>query len=146
MELRIQQILSKPFKVPMPNYKGPIHGRCLGKRSRGVRCALHDPNTEGALVLYTPSELTAHEKLSIDKSKLEVHVVVDTLLSKVLRPHQREGVKFLWDCVTGQQIDKQLWLHHGRQDATPLIDKVVVVTPSSLVRQMVHVLHIHFWR
>ena len=48
-------------------FLGPIHGRCLGKRSRGVRCALHDPNTEGALVLYTPSELTAHEKLSIDK-------------------------------------------------------------------------------
>ncbi|XP_065905306.1 DNA repair and recombination protein RAD54-like isoform X3 [Dysidea avara] len=100
MELRIQQILSKPFKVPMPNYKGPIHGRCLGKRSRGVRCALHDPNTEGALVLYTPSELTAHEKLSIDKSKLEVHVVVDTLLSKVLRPHQREGLGKTLQCIT----------------------------------------------
>jgi len=46
---------------------GPIHGRCLGMRSRGTRCALHDPNADGALVLYTPSELTAHEKLSIDK-------------------------------------------------------------------------------
>ncbi|XP_065905293.1 DNA repair and recombination protein RAD54-like [Dysidea avara] len=154
-ELRIQQILSKPFKVPMLNYKGPIHGRCLGMRSRGVRCALHDPNTEGALVLYTPSELTAHEKLSVDKSKVEVHVVVDPLLSKVLRPHQREGVKFLWDCVTGQQIDDNfgcimademglgktlqcitlIWtMLRQSPNATPLIDKVVVVTPSSLVR------------
>ena len=32
-----------------------------------MRCALHDPHTEGALVLYTPSELTAHEKLTVDK-------------------------------------------------------------------------------
>jgi len=34
----------------------------------------------------------------------EVHVVVDPVLSKVLRPHQREGVKFLWECVTGVRI------------------------------------------
>ena len=42
-------------------------GRCLGMRSRGARCALHDPNAEGALVLYAPIELTAHEKLTVDK-------------------------------------------------------------------------------
>lgn len=156
-ELRIQQILSRPFKVPMPNYKGLATGlgRCLGMRSRGMKCALHDPLADGALVLYTPSELTAHEKLTVDKNKQEVHVVVDPLLSKVLRPHQREGVKFLWDCVTGQQIDDNygcimademglgktlqcitlIWtLLRQSPDATPLIDKVVVVTPSSLVR------------
>ena len=42
-------------------------GRCLGMKSRGMRCPLHDPNVEGALVLFTPSELTAHEKLTVDK-------------------------------------------------------------------------------
>ena len=26
------------------------------------------------------------------------------MLTKVLRPHQREGVKFMFDCVTGVQI------------------------------------------
>ena len=31
-------------------------------------------------------------------------VVVDPVLSKVLRPHQREGVKFMWDCVVGDRI------------------------------------------
>ena len=35
---------------------------------------------------------------------LSVHVVVDPLLCKVLRPHQREGVKFMYDCVTGITI------------------------------------------
>ena len=34
----------------------------------------------------------------------EVHVVVDPVLSNVLRPHQREGVKFLWECVSGIRI------------------------------------------
>jgi len=29
---------------------------------------------------------------------------VDPALTKVLRPHQREGVKFMFDCVTGVQI------------------------------------------
>ncbi len=37
-------------------------------------------------------------------SCLPVVVVVDPILSRVLRPHQREGVKFMWDCVTGTTI------------------------------------------
>ena len=31
----------------------------------------------------------------------DIDVVVDPLLSKHLRPHQREGVKFMYDCVMG---------------------------------------------
>jgi len=42
--------------------------------------------------------------LSIDATKVPVPVVVDPLLCKVLRPHQREGVKFMYDCVTGVTI------------------------------------------
>lgn len=30
--------------------------------------------------------------------------MVDPLLGNVLRPHQREGVKFMYDCVTGARI------------------------------------------
>jgi DNA repair and recombination protein RAD54B len=29
-------------------------------------------------------------------------VVVDPILTKYLRPHQREGVQFLYNCITGQ--------------------------------------------
>lgn len=35
-----------------------------------------------------------------------VPVVVDPLLCNVLRPHQREGVKFMYECVTGKRIDE----------------------------------------
>ncbi|AMD22390.1 HGR051Cp [Eremothecium sinecaudum] len=31
----------------------------------------------------------------------EVEVIVDPLLSKALRPHQRSGVKFMYDCIRG---------------------------------------------
>lgn len=89
-EAFIRSILSKPFKVPIPNYQGPLGSRALGLKRAGVRRALHDPLEEGALVLYEPPPLSVHDQLKLDKEKLPVHVVVDPILSKVLRPHQRE--------------------------------------------------------
>ncbi|XP_014674422.1 PREDICTED: DNA repair and recombination protein RAD54-like, partial [Priapulus caudatus] len=152
----IKKLLSKPFKIPIPNYKGSSFGsRALGIRRQGARCALHDPCEENALVLYSPPELSANEQLKVDMEKQPVHVVVDPLLCKVLRPHQREGVKFMYDCVTGSQIPDSygcimademglgktlqcitlLWtlLRQG-PDAKPTIDKAVIVSPSSLVK------------
>ncbi|XP_076440944.1 DNA repair and recombination protein RAD54-like isoform X2 [Babylonia areolata] len=93
--------------------------------------------------------------MKTDQSKLLVHVVVDPMLSKVLRPHQREGVKFMYDCVTGQQIDDNfgcimademglgktlqcvtlLWtLLKQSPDCCPMISKAIIVAPSSLVK------------
>ena len=43
--------------------------------------------------------------MTTNKDNVPVHVVVDPLLCKVLRPHQREGVKFMYDCVTGVKIE-----------------------------------------
>ncbi|XP_063483701.1 DNA repair and recombination protein RAD54-like isoform X7 [Symphalangus syndactylus] len=110
-EAFIRSILSKPFKVPIPNYQGPLGSRALGLKRAGVRRALHDPLEKDALVLYEPPPLSAHDQLKLDKEKLPVHVVVDPILSKVLRPHQRES-----------------------PECKPEIDKAVVVSPSSLVK------------
>ncbi|XP_054724428.1 DNA repair and recombination protein RAD54-like [Uloborus diversus] len=151
----IKQILSKPFKVPIPNYSGSYKHRSLGFRRSGVKAALHDPDEEGALILYEPSTVPLHEKLNVSATKVDVHVVVDPLLCKILRPHQREGVKFMWDCITGKQIENSygcimademglgktlqcitlLWtgLKQG-PTAKPIIDKVIIVAPSSLVK------------
>jgi len=41
------------------------------------------------------SRLTYDRKLDI------VPVVIDPILSRKLRPHQTEGVKFLYECVMG---------------------------------------------
>ncbi|XP_057371515.1 DNA repair and recombination protein RAD54-like [Daphnia carinata] len=155
-EQLIKKILSKPFKIPIPNYSGPTLGKALGLRRAGIRQALHDPEEPGALILYTPPELSAHEKLKTSISdKHPVHVVVDPVLTKVLRPHQREGVKFMYDCVTGLCIENNygcimademglgktlqcitlLWtlLKQG-PDCKPLITKGIIVSPSSLVK------------
>ncbi|XP_025782479.1 DNA repair and recombination protein RAD54-like [Puma concolor] len=154
-EAFIRSILSKPFKIPIPNYQGPLGSRALGLKRAGVRRALHDPLEEGALVLYEPPPLSAHDQLKLDKEKLPVHVVVDPILSKVLRPHQREGVKFLWECVTSRRIPGShgcimademglgktlqcitlMWtLLRQSPECKPEIDKAVVVSPSSLVK------------
>ncbi|XP_013783608.1 DNA repair and recombination protein RAD54-like [Limulus polyphemus] len=152
----IRKILSKPFKIPIPNYKGgSLIGRSLGVKRSGSRRALHDPDEEGALILYTPPTLSVHDQLKVNIEQLPVHVVVDPLLSKVLRPHQREGVKFMWDCVTGKQIPDSygcimademglgktlqcitlVWtLLRQSPDAKPTIEKAIIVAPSSLVK------------
>ncbi|KFM59190.1 DNA repair and recombination protein RAD54-like protein, partial [Stegodyphus mimosarum] len=151
----IKQILCKPFKVPIPNYNGSCQRRPLGIRRCGVKRALHDPEEEGALVLYEPKQISMHEQLNVFTAKIDVHVVVDPVLSKILRPHQREGVKFMWDCVTGKQIENSygcimademglgktlqcitlLWtcLKQG-PEAKGIIEKAIIVAPSSLVK------------
>ncbi|XP_071450348.1 DNA repair and recombination protein RAD54-like [Hetaerina americana] len=151
----IRKILSKPFKVPIPNYNGSLGSRALGVRRSGGRRPLHDPFEPDALVLYEPPELSAHEKLKVDLDKQLVHVVVDPILSKILRPHQREGVKFMYDCVTGkcvkdgfgcimademglgktlQCVTLSWTLLRQGPETKPTVDRVVIVAPSSLVK------------
>lgn len=61
----IKKILSRPFKIPIPNYSGPVFSKALGVRRQGCKRALHDPEKEGALILYHPKEIGAHEQLKI---------------------------------------------------------------------------------
>ena len=77
--------------------------RSLGVKLSGPRRPLHDPTSPNALILFEPPPITKHD--SLKNPDYKVHVVVDPVLTNVLRPHQREGVKFMWDCVTGVQIE-----------------------------------------
>jgi len=75
--------------------------RGLGIRRSAVRGPLHDPNEDGAVVLYRPPPLSAADAANPDiRNKHPVAVVVDPLLGRKLRPHQVEGVQFLYRCMS----------------------------------------------
>ena len=52
-------------KKSIKGYVNSGYGRSLGVRRSGGRQPLHDPEGEGALVLYYPPEIPEHEKLSV---------------------------------------------------------------------------------
>ncbi|KAF3435394.1 hypothetical protein FNV43_RR22483 [Rhamnella rubrinervis] len=84
-----------------------------------------------------------------------VQIVVDPLLVRFLRPHQREGVQFMFECVSGlcsaanifgciladdmglgktlQSITLLYTLLRQGFDGKPMVKKAIIVTPTSLV-------------
>ena len=100
--------LKKAFKIPtFLNGKPALAGGMKSGINLGMRRSslipkgpLHNPDDEDAIVLYHPKvTLTQaqHFQMSLlkkdkDQPVPEVHVVIDPILAKVLRPHQIEGV------------------------------------------------------
>lgn len=64
------------------------------RKSNIIVSSRHDPKAEGAVVMTRPK---------IPTNKEIVDVVIDPLLSQHLRPHQKEGVKFLYECIMGMR-------------------------------------------
>ncbi len=56
-------------------------------------------------------------------------VVVDPILCKVLRPHQREGVKFMYDCVTGVTIPDSFGAIMADEVTSTLSNEVIFKSP-----------------
>lgn len=108
--------------------------------------------------LYNPHK-SLKQLLGEDKEKAKVDkvpVVIDPKLSKVLRPHQVEGVKFLYRCTTGVVVENQygcimademglgktlqcialMWtlLKQSPHPGKPTIEKCIIACPSSLVK------------
>ena len=87
---------------------GPVLSRATG----GPQRAMFSPYAPDALVLQWPKGLP-HDAAAASAAGLEdgvvaaadgsrrAAVVVDPHLACVLRPHQREGVRFLWECCMG---------------------------------------------
>ncbi|KAK7054769.1 DNA-dependent ATPase protein rad54 [Paramarasmius palmivorus] len=107
--------------------------------------------------MYNPHK-SLKTMLGEDKVKKEkvakIPVVIDPRLTKVLRPHQVDGVKFLYKCTTGMLVDNQygcimademglgktlqcialMWtlIKQSPHPGKPTIEKCIIACPSSL--------------
>lgn len=175
-----------PTMMSKPDQNGksvPIVHSAFGERKTlGIRRrtghmmrALYDHTAEGAIVLWDPDNQPIPEEIKIttdqpkkkSKSLAEIlglkkeerklgHVVVDPTLAKVLRPHQVEGVKFLYNCTTGKvypdaygcimademglgktlQCIALVWtlLQQSEEIGKSTCQKAIITCPSSLVK------------
>ncbi|KAL4895630.1 SNF2 family N-terminal domain-containing protein [Aspergillus ambiguus] len=108
----------------------------------------HDPTQPDSLVMARPS--------AAPKGRQIVDVVVDPILARHLRPHQREGVKFLYECVMGMrgfngegailaddmglgktlQTIALLWTllkQNPVYESPPVVKKALIVCPVTLI-------------
>ncbi|KAM9310004.1 DNA repair and recombination protein RAD54B [Pholidichthys leucotaenia] len=114
----------------------------------------HDPLAHGALVMPRPS--SSHQWYNNRSGLPVVDVVVDPHLTTHLRPHQNDGLLFLYECVMGMRaagcygailademgLGKTLqsvalsWtlLKQGPYGGRPVAKRILVVTPGSLVQ------------
>ena len=77
-------------------WKNPLSASTVMAKEDGKEpTPRHDPNAPGAIVMRRPK--------NVPKGKEIVDVVVDPLLTQHLREHQREGVKFMYECVMGMR-------------------------------------------
>ncbi|OQE06213.1 hypothetical protein PENVUL_c019G07548 [Penicillium vulpinum] len=129
-------------------YKAPLLVNTVTPKVVGKVVPRHDPKAVGALVMPRPK--------SVPKGKQIVDVVVDPILTKNLRPHQREGVQFLYECVMGMrpfngegailaddmglgktlQTIALLWTLLKQNpifEAPPVIKKALIVCPVTLI-------------
>lgn len=142
----VQRPRQKPFK--------PLVSRTSGKPNLPGKPLhpAHDPNAPDAIILLQTLN---------QGSKQSVPIVLDPYISKRMRPHQREGIRFLFDCTSGNflrngeagqgailademglgkslQAIALIWtvLKQGPFGA-PLAKKAIIVCPASLVRNWV---------
>jgi DNA repair and recombination protein RAD54B len=86
---RKSQAVKAQFKNPL------LSTTVMAQDKSGKPTPRHDPDAPGALVMKRPKYCP--------KGKQIVDVVLDPFLGKHLMEHQREGVKFLYECVMGMR-------------------------------------------
>jgi len=131
----------KQFKTPL------LSTTVVPRTNSTVPQPRHDPNQPNALVMKRPA--------SCPKGKQIVDVVLDPVLGKFLRDHQREGVSFLYECVMGMRCEGEgaimademglgktlqtialLWTlmkQNPIYEARPVVTKALIVCPAGLV-------------
>lgn len=91
---------SKSVDSPLSRKPHLIMGLSVNKKQNPLE-PRYDPEAPGAVVMKRPSK--SHATKYNKKNLPIVDVVVDPILGSLLRPHQREGVKFMYECVMGMK-------------------------------------------
>ncbi|KAF2663738.1 hypothetical protein BT63DRAFT_407326 [Microthyrium microscopicum] len=146
--------ISKPVvavsKASVSKYKNPYSDRPkpVPTTAKPEPTPRHDPKAPDAIVMKRPA--------SAPRGKQIVDVVIDPILGRHLREHQREGVKFLYECVMGMRVDSgqgavladEMGLGKTLQTITliwtllkqnplyqvgPVVKKVLIVCPVTLI-------------
>ncbi|KAF1914667.1 SNF2 family N-terminal domain-containing protein [Ampelomyces quisqualis] len=138
----------KPSASRKQQFKTPLlSNTVMPQRSSAIPQPRHDPNLPNALVMKRLK--------TAPKGKQIVDVVVDPVLSKHLREHQRAGVKFLYECVMGMRCEGEgaimademglgktlqtitlLWTlmkQNPVYESQPVVTKALIVCPAGLV-------------
>ncbi|RDW71267.1 hypothetical protein BP6252_07830 [Coleophoma cylindrospora] len=98
VEISAKSFYGSAFKsaATKAQFKNPLlSSTVLSQNKGGAPTPRHDPKMPGALVMQRPKD--------VPKGKQVVDVVVDPFLNQHLRPHQKEGIKFLYECVMGMR-------------------------------------------
>ncbi|KAL0956101.1 hypothetical protein HGRIS_002269 [Hohenbuehelia grisea] len=88
----IHALAAKKFVAPASFYAPPPKQKVKPR---------HDPMAEGAFVMKEPSK--EHEARHNKKGHPVLPVVLDPMLARHMRPHQKEGFQFLYECVMGMR-------------------------------------------
>ncbi|XP_032277647.1 DNA repair and recombination protein RAD54B isoform X2 [Phoca vitulina] len=143
-----KKCFSNPFKsVCKPSSK---ENRLNGFQDCKPR---HDPHVPNSLVMSRPDN--NHQWMFNKNCFPIVDVVIDPHLVYHLRPHQKEGIIFLYECVMGMRVNGRcgailademglgktlqcislIWTLQcqGPYGGKPVIKKTLIVTPGSLV-------------
>lgn len=137
----------KPSAQRKQHFKAPLlSNTVMPQRNPSIPQPRHDPTALNALIMKRPT--------TCPNGKQVVDVVVDPVLSKHLREHQREGVQFLYECVMGMRCEGEgaimademglgktlqtialLWTlmkQNPMHDSLPVVKKALIVCPAGL--------------
>lgn len=150
--------IAKPLHDPSGEFAIVLYDPTIDEKPMSIEEAKKEgepPKIEAPLVAKSLAEILGIKKV-VEGDRPKVPVVIDPRLAKVLRPHQIEGVKFMYRCVTGMIEEKAngcimademglgktlqcitlMWtlLKQSPDAGKSTIQKAIIACPSSLVR------------